>query len=153
MKAFRLRIFVFLSWLGFWLLCSMLIALAAGVTRDVRADQVLGLIRNCTAIWLPAVSCFAAFWFPSNEREKAKIFTVPIERAVGAIALTSCFQFFALLVTAWPLYFVSYQTHGFNLPDGSSLEERMADAIGLITLISPLALAPVIWITRTDVVE
>jgi hypothetical protein len=103
------------------------------------------------AVWLPSLSCLVGFWFTNQPQEaSAKKVKVPPEKATAAILLTGIYLIFVLAMILFPLYWVEYGADVIHLPQGASVEERMADSVKYALLLSPVALAPINWLTGSS---
>jgi len=139
-------------WLGFSLIVTIVVCAAPAIRNRggvpvIDTGLVMPALRSVSGIWLPAVSCLVAFWFPKRERRAALAQSVPKERYIGAILLTLCYLFYATLSVIWVTYVDTYTDLSADLPTGTSFPERLNEAVEYCLLISPLALAPLHWLT------
>jgi hypothetical protein len=51
----------------------------------------------------------------------------------------------------WPIYFASYRGPGFDLRKEDSLIEQIHFAVRAAALLSPVALAPIHYLTSTEI--
>lgn len=150
MTQSRLRVVIFTLWMSGLLLSLLAAALAPVVRSDgsVGSEQIS--LTAIAGVFVPALSCLAGFWFPEKERAKAKEAPLSRDRATIALVLTSGYLLIVLSALLWPLFGVDYVTTGVLEPvKGTSLEERLADAIKLAALLSPLPLAPIHLLTAS----
>jgi hypothetical protein len=152
MTQARLRLHIFSWWLGFWFLTTIAAVLAPVFRRaDGIGDQdVVPSILSISAVWLPPLTCFASFWFPRDNQRNAKRIRINSERTIGALSLTAAYLLTVLVLLLRPLYFASYESDGPVLSQGASLAEGLGSAVSVAALISPLALAPTIWLTGSS---
>jgi hypothetical protein len=152
MAQSRLRLIVFCMWIAFSFVVTAVVCVAP-IVRNRGGKPVLdsGLVipalRSVSGIWLPGVSCLAAFWFPKRERRGAKTRTVPEERYYSAILLTAGYLLASTLAVVWIAWIVRYPDVSPELSEGTSFLERLHDVVSYCLLLSPIALAPVHWLT------
>jgi len=154
MTVTGLRITIASLWAAFWIVTCICVVLAPvlRVDHQIGFEQVTGVLGQISGIWLPPLSCFAAFWFPAGEREAGSRKRVTSERVFGAIALTSIFMLLVLVLLAMPLYFIKYVPNAVgDLDKGQSLTERISEMVKFSLLLSPLVLAPISWLTGSHV--
>jgi hypothetical protein len=137
-------------WCLFWVITSVCVMLAPVLRKDgaIGFEQVTGVLGQISGIWLPPLSCFAAFWFPAAEREANSKRYVGSERVFGAFTLTTIFMLLVLVLLLLPLYFIPYVPNATgDLDKGQSLTERISEMVKFSLLLSPLVLAPISWLT------
>jgi hypothetical protein len=152
----RLRLTIASLWIGFWIVSSIIVIMAPYLRADgaIESTQVLPLLIQIASVWLPCLTCLVAFWFTNqNEKKSSTGGRVSGEKALTSVVLTSVYLLFVLIVILFPLYWVSYPTDTIELPQGASLTERMSDSVKYALLLSPLALAPINWLTGTDFIK
>lgn len=140
-------------WAIFWGITCICVILAPILRTDeaIGYEQVTGVIGQISGVWLPPLSCFAAFWFPTAEREASSNRKVNSEQKFGAIVLTVMFMLLALVLLMIPLYFVKYEPNAYgDLDKGLSLTERISEMVKFSLLLSPLFLAPISWLTSRN---
>lgn len=145
-----LRIRIAGLWAIFWIITCMCVVLAPILRSDnqIGFEQVTGVLGQISGVWLPPLSCFAAFWFPTAERTAASKKHVSAERIFGAIILTTIFMLLVLVLLLVPLYFIKYVPNAVgDLDKGQSLTERISEMVKFSLLLSPLVLAPISWLT------
>lgn len=145
-----LRLRVAGLWVFFWGITCICIILAPVLRSDeaIGFEQVTGVIGQISGIWLPPLSCFAAFWFPTAERADSSKRKVNSEQIYGAIVLTLMFMVLSLALLVIPLYFLKYEPNAYgDLDKGQSLTERISEMVKFSLLLSPLFLAPISWLT------
>jgi len=149
MTQSRLRMMIFGAWLSFWIISTLLLVMSRWWRADgaINADAIMPAILSITGIWLPALSLLAAFWFPPDEQNKSQNVVVSGERTLAAVALTVIYLVFVLFLIVWSTYIVTYDTNVENLPESSSFAARLDQSVKLALLISPIALAPINWLT------
>jgi hypothetical protein len=150
MKQSSLRIALYLSWVISLALAVAVLLLGPMLRRDqaLGYDQVYAAIPSVVGLHMPALSAFAAFWFPQEERIRAKCAQISGEQAFGAISLTGVYLLIALGLLVWPTLLISYQTPSLNLPEAESFAARINDAVKTALMLSPLAMAPAAFMTR-----
>jgi hypothetical protein len=147
-----LRVRIAGLWAFFWVITCMCVVLAPVLRSDneIGFEQVTGVLGQISGVWLPPLSCFAAFWFPTAEREAGKKQYVGSERIFGAIMLTTIFMLLVLVLLLLPLYLIKYVPNAVgDLDKGQSLTERISEMVKFSLLLSPLVLAPISWLTSS----
>jgi hypothetical protein len=149
MSQSKLRVLIFALWILFWLVSTALVLFASSFPQIDRRD-VMPALLSITGIWIPPLSCLASFWFPEQERLKATTKKVTGERAFAALVLSVTYLTFVLIIIAWQ-GFVYNSPSSFDEKSGSFLEQ-IGDAVRLSLVVSPIALAPINWLTggRSD---
>lgn len=149
MSQSRLRIRIFGLWIAFWIFSSLQIIMAPILRSDnaIGDEQVLSAILTVTSVWVPALSCLAAFWFPEKERQVARSRNVSRERMIPAIVLTCVYLAFVLLLIFRSVYLVNYNFGLPELPEGASFAEQLTESVKIALILSPIALAPINWLT------
>ncbi len=150
MTQSRLRLTLYGSWLASLLASAMMLLLAPEIRGDetLGYEQVFSVIPAIVGLHVPALSVFAAYWFPQDERKRAIAAHVTRERAYGAISLTWTYLLIMLCVLAWPALIIRYGTDAIELPEAQSFVSRVNDAVKISLMLSPLALAPSAYVTR-----
>lgn len=149
MTQARLRVRIFILWIGFWIVSTTCLILAPWLRLDmaINKGQIVSAVLSVTGIWIPPLTCLATFWFPQEEHQKAKEAIVSKEKVFAASALTVIYLLFVFVLIAWVVYFVDYYPQADELPAGASFQERLGDSVKVALLVSPLALAPIGWLT------
>jgi magnesium-transporting ATPase (P-type) len=149
MTQARLRISIFTLWVGFWVISTISLALAPWLRLDkaINHGQIIPALLSISGIWIPPLTCLASFWFPLEEQRKARNIVISKDRVYAALVLTITYLIFVLMLIVWVLYFVDYYPQADELPAGASFQERLGDSVIIALLVSPLALAPIGWIT------
>jgi hypothetical protein len=145
-----LRVRIAGLWAIFWVITCICVVLAPVLRSDneIGFEQVTGVLGQISGVWLPPLSCFTAFWFPTAEREAGSKKRVSPERVFGAIMLTTIFMLLVLVLLLIPLYFIKYVPNAVgDLDKGQSLTERVSEMVKFSLLLSPLVLAPISWLT------
>ena len=145
----RLRMVIFGMWMLFWIVSTTLVFLSPWLRPDKAIDpgELGSVLLTLTGIWLPPLSCLASFWFPQSEMKRAQEVQVEKERVWAALLLTGVYLAFVMFLIAWPTYIIDYNTGSVELPEGSSFLERMAESVKIALVVSPIALAPINWLT------
>src|SRR5438046_6863351 len=117
MTQAKLRLILYLGWVGSLLLSVFLLLLGPAVRGDesLGYEQVFAVIPAVIGLHLPALSTFAAFWFPQEERDRASVAKLNRERAFGAISLTYMYLIVVLAVVAWPTLVINYHSASLDL--------------------------------------
>lgn len=149
MRQSRLRTTIFSLWIGFWVISTICLVFAPWLRLDkaINKGQVVSSLLSISGIWIPPLTCLASFWFPQEEQRRAQNTTVTKERVYAAIVLTITYLLFVLLLVVWAVYFVDYYPQADELPVGASFQERLSDSVKIALLVSPLALAPIAWLS------
>ncbi|WP_437765921.1 hypothetical protein WMF27_27285 [Sorangium sp. So ce281] len=131
-------------------LAVVLLLLGPAVRQDqsLGYEQVYAVIPSVIGLHMPALSAFAAFWFPQEERVRAKIAAIDSEQAFGAISLTALYLLVALGLLVWPTFVIDFSSPGVELPEMESFAARINDAVKTSLMLSPLAMAPAAFVTR-----
>jgi hypothetical protein len=141
---------IFILW-SFFLLLTIVAIEAGPIVRHngtIQNSQLSPMLKQVVALFLAPLSCLAGFWFPKEERYKTKQQKIQRERAIVALGLTAGYLIVVFVSLCWPIYVVTYPG-GLELPKGDSLTDRFADAMTLATMLSPLALAPLHFLTSS----
>lgn len=152
MTQARLRLTIFRLWVGFWVVSTAVLMLAPWMRSDqaIGTEQIKPAVLSVTGIWVPVLTCLAAFWFPLDEQRQAQKRTTAREKAAGAIILTVTYLIFVLLLIIWPTYVMPYDFDTKALPEGASFSEQISESVKIALIVSPIALAPVNWLTRSE---
>lgn len=146
-----LRERIFFAWLGGLagsLFCIVLGPVVRG--QDVLGfEQVYAVAPLVAGMFMPALSAYAAFWFPADERRRARERRIEPERARAALALTGFYLGIVVIFLAIPVFFVDYSTASLDLSEEQSFVGRVRSAVGIVLIFSPLAVAPATYLTRT----
>ena len=153
MQQSRLRISIFTLWIGFWVVSTICLLLAPWLRKDqaINTAQIVSALLTISGIWIPALTCLASFWFPQEEQRKAKNYVVSKEKSYAALILTVTYLLFVAILIVWAIYIVDYLPQADELPVGASFQERLGDSVKMALLISPLALAPIGWLTGSRI--
>src|ERR1051326_9360656 len=81
----QLRTTIFCLWLLFWIGSTLLLFLAPTIRNTyvvpiIDRGEIPSAILSISGIWLPALSCLAAFWFPAEERKRSRNVNVPKDK-------------------------------------------------------------------------
>jgi hypothetical protein len=151
MKQDKLRLAIFFLWCAFAVITTALICVAPWTRhRDgvplIDTELVLPAIRAASFVWLPGLTCLAAFWFPKNERRAATQREISKDRVYAALVLTAGFLLYSVLQVAWVTYGVDYANPSNQLPAGTFFLSRMQDVVSDCLKLNSLALAPTHWL-------
>jgi len=131
------------------LVLSILAGMLAPVLRSdgsIGSDQITALLPSIVGVYVPALSCLAGFWFPKDERTSASKRALGKERGVIAVGLTAAYLLIVLLLLFWPVYVEAYPATLTVVP-GTDLMSRVGGNLSIATMLSPLALAPIHYLT------
>jgi hypothetical protein len=150
-KASTLRLAITAMWIAFWAATSIAVIASPKLRADhqILADSVLPLLGQVASVWLPCVSCLVGFWFTNQPSRRNAPNAVSCERALIAVLITASYLIFAFAVLMIPIYWLHYDHDTIAPPLGTTIVERMADSVKYALLVSPLALAPINWLTGT----
>lgn len=148
MNQQKLRIIVLCLWASSLVLGVAMVLAAPLLIRDGSLDaaQVMGLLPGAIGLFLPALSCLAGFWFSTQERKRATTGVVARDRCLAGLVLTCVYLALALAMIAWPIYVASYPLV-LDLAATDQLEARFSAATKVALMLSPLALAPINFLT------
>jgi hypothetical protein len=151
MSQSRLRIIVFCLWLSFWVVSTVLLMTAPWIRNTpvpiIPRGEIRSAILSITGIWVPALSCLASFWFPSEERRKARKVNVTRDKVFAALTLTSLYLVFVLALLIYAIFLIDYNASSAVLAEGTSFLEQIDGSVKLGLVVSPIALAPINWLT------
>src|SRR5689334_9339007 len=99
MKHSTLRMTLFLTWLTSWLLANSLLIAAPALRKTstihvIATEEIGPALLSISTIWLPPLSCFCGFWFPSSERQRGRDARVGTAKAVVAFTITGFYLSF-----------------------------------------------------------
>ncbi len=150
MDQTRLRLLLFGFWIFFWMIaCVILVASAFRRDEAISIGQAMAGIMTVSGVWIPPLTCFAVYWFPRESPEDAQASHVARERAIGAIVLTIVYL---LLVDAFVFsaaFISDFPTDHAELLSSESFEELLSQVVKIGLLVSPVALAPTAWVTKS----
>jgi hypothetical protein len=148
MTRSKIRLVLVSEWLAFWALTTVVAALAPLLRSDhaIGSEQLMTILLSVSAIWIPPITLFVSFWFPSGLSTIEAPLRIDRERAIAALALNTVYLLLVLFLTVWALYLASYHSVTPELQEGESLLERLGALVRYALLASPLALAPIRWI-------
>jgi hypothetical protein len=142
----RLIIYIFGLWISFWIITTVILVLSPWVRTDIARTDILPAIFSVTGIWIPPLTCLAAFWFPQNEQRVAKLKEVTSDRVYAAIGITAVYLIFVLVLICWSVYFIE-ANHESPDPGTITLLGQLDQSIKIALVVSPIALAPINWLT------
>jgi uncharacterized membrane protein len=155
-----LRLKILYMWGGACLISIVLVLLAPlRPDEQIGDEQILDIVFSIVAIWLPALSCLTAFWFPTIKKEKLTNRVVAKEQATAALIITLGYMIVVVMLVIYPLFIVDYSSISLEPQAGKTLSEQIARTVKIALLLSPIALAPINWLTggsehaEKDIVE
>ena len=148
MNQSGLRLKILYMW-GSACVISILLVLLAPLRLDeqIGYEQTLDIVFSIVAIWLPALSCLTAFWFPTIKKAEYISRMVSKEQATAALIITLGYMIVVIVLIIYPLFIVDYQSIALEPQAGESLSEQIARTVKIALLLSPIALAPINWLT------
>lgn len=148
MTRTRVRLIILCEWLGFWLLTTVIAACAPLIRKDgaIGGEQLMPALLSISSIWVPPVTLFVSFWFPTGDAAARRGRSVGAERALVAIALNTVYMLLITFLTVWTMYLAEYDFDADVLPEGASFLERLGAMVRYALLLSPLALVPIRWL-------
>jgi len=155
MKQADLRLHIFRLWVLFWIISTIVLILGPWARPDkaINTGQIMPALLSISGIWIPPLTCFATFWFPREEQNASRNIVVTKDRVYAGLTFTVTYMLFVLIVIVWAIYVVDYLPQSDELPVGASFQERLGDSVKMALLVSPLALAPIGWLTGSHVKE
>jgi hypothetical protein len=149
MKLADLRINIFRLWIAFWILSTLGLVVSPWARTDkaIGAEQILSALLSISGIWIPPLTCLATFWFPQEEQQTARNTKATRDRVYGALTFTITYLLFVLGMVLWVIYIVDYYPESDELPVGASFQNRLDYVLKIALITSPLALAPIGWLT------
>jgi hypothetical protein len=151
MKQSKLRLLIFSGWVASWFFACILVGAAPWIRNGIDSQDVPDAIFLLTGVWMPIFGCLGTFWFGDPVvRKTSKNATVPMERAVGALAFTSVYLSMLLIFIAYETYGIDPNRPEFSaviLPKGFAFFDRITACVKWAALTSTLGTAPVIWLT------
>lgn len=146
MTQARLRVNIFILWVCFWVISTGVVLIAPFIRIDVERVDILPAIFSISGVWIPPLSCLAAFWFPQEEQTKARAILVSKERTWAALGITFTYLGFVLLLIVHSTYFVESNTESSD-PGNVTLLGQLSESVKIALAVSPIALAPINWLT------
>ena len=148
MNQSGLRLKILYMWGGSCAVSIILVLLAPfRPDEQIGYDQSLGIVFSIVAIWLPALSCLTAFWFPTISKKKITDIVVAKEQAIAALVITMGYMIVVIMLIVYPLFIVDYSSLHFDPQPGETLSDQIAKTVKIALLLSPIALAPINWLT------
>lgn len=144
----NLRITVFIMWIVFATILSLIPCGLFLRPRIADSNMVFELIKLLAGLWIPALSCFSAFWFSEgNERGAQK--TAPTQgQKIGSYALTFLYFGICILVISITLFVDPYDFDPVTKePLGRLIDQQLASVVSWLQLLSPVLLAPLALLT------
>jgi hypothetical protein len=152
MTQLQLRRILFFVWAGSYCIAVALMIFTPVIRGDMKIadDQTMKGVLSITGFWLPPLTCFCAFWFPKQERNRARSRRVTKDQVAAGITLTAAYVLM-ILACLWRVCitagYVTQTPEGLSLPPGAEFEERLADLVRYGLLLSPIAIAPTAWLS------
>jgi hypothetical protein len=144
----KLRINIFVLWIVF---SSLLMLLPCGLLLRQRladAGIIFEIMKLLAGLWLPALSCFSAFWFSEGNERGAEDVSPTDGQRIGSFALTFLYFMICILVVSLTLFVQKYDYDPVtNEPLGALLDQSTASVVSWIQLLSPVLLAPLGYLT------
>jgi hypothetical protein len=137
---------IFGMWAAFWGVSTLIMILSPWIREDIERADILPSLLGISTIWIPPLSCLAAFWFPQAEQEKAKSIRPSKDKIYGAFGITTIYLLFVLGLIVYST-FVVQSTTGSADPRDITLLGQINQTIKLALVTSPVALAPINWLT------
>jgi hypothetical protein len=132
----KLRIRVFISWLIFAVILSLLpvvLYIKEHANNRIYLDTMTEAIKMLAGLWLPALSCFSAFWFSETNNMLAHEIAPTTGQKIGTYSLIMLYYFLCIIFISVTLF------AQFSVQFIKSL----ASMISTIQLFSPALLAPI----------
>jgi hypothetical protein len=146
MNQSKLRIIIFSLWVAFWIISSVVMIVSPYIRKDIETADIIPAIYNISGIWIPALSLLAAFWFSQKVLTRAKNKLVPKEKIFGALSVTCVYLLFVLGLILYSTFAVVSNVQTPN-PEDINLLSQIGQSVKLSLLASPIALAPINWLT------
>lgn len=146
MTQARLRLSVFGLWVTFWIVSTVVMFVSPWLRHDIERADILPAVFAIAAIWIPPLSCLAAFWFPRETQAKAGRTRASKDKIAGALAITATYLLFVLGLIVYSTFFVRANLETEN-PGSITLLGQLNESIKIALLVSPVALAPINWLT------
>jgi hypothetical protein len=110
--------------------------------------MVFDLIKLLAGLWLPALSCFSAFWFTEGNERGARDTAPDQGQKIGSFALTFLYFTICILVVSLTLFIQRYDFDPTtNEPIGPLVDQQLASVVSWLLLLSPVLLAPIGFLT------
>ena len=142
-----LRLKVFVLWMIFAIALTVTPLILFAYPRRATADTIIELVKQMPGLWLPAIACFASYWFSHANRSRASNAKVTRSEVAGCYGLTILYYFICFLAIGLILLVQNDPAPGTNDLVGGTLIERMAGQVAWVQLISPILLLPLGYIT------
>jgi hypothetical protein len=146
MTQTQLRLRIFILWISFWIVSSLVLLLSPLFRHDIETADLLPAVLTISGIWIPAVSCLAGFWFPQRGLTQPKSVRVSKERSSAAAGVTLIYLVFVMGLLIYSIYFVRANVESAE-PSNLTLLSQLSESVKIALLISPIALAPISWLT------
>lgn len=146
MTQARLRMTILSLWIAFWIISTIALILSPWMREDIARTEILPAIFSISGIWIPPLTCLAAFWFPQEEQKVAKLVSATRERIYAAIGLTVSYLTFVLVLIVWSVYLIESNQKTLD-PGRVTLLGQIDESVRIALLVSPIALGPINWLT------
>lgn len=133
-------------WVGFWCISTLIMVLSPLIREDIERADILPSLLSISVIWVPPLSCLAAFWFPQAEQKRAKSIKPSRDKVYAAFGITAIYLLFVLGLIVYSTFVIQSNTASAD-PGDMTLLAQINQASKLALIISPVALAPINWLT------
>jgi hypothetical protein len=140
-KLEDLRILLFVSWLIFGIGLCLFVLVKVSMAGPESAAGLAPMMKYSFSLWLPALACFASFWFKENKADGGRAEASAGQR-IGAIGLT--YGYF-LIAAVWLAAILLAPPRGDTI-----LPTLYGDTVAMLLILSPVMLAPVAWLTGSQ---
>lgn len=146
MTQARLRTYIFGLWLSFWAITTVVLMLSPFIRADIDRGDIVPAIFSISGIWIPPLTCLAVFWFPHEEQRVAKVVPINKERVQAALGITVIYLIFVLTLIIWAVFFIEANVESPD-PGKVTLLGQLDQSVKIALVVSPIALAPINWLT------
>src|SRR5260370_26828633 len=136
MTQARLRTTVFGLWVAFWIVSTALMLVSPWVRHDIERADIVPAVSSISAIWVPPLSCLAAFWFPQDIQARARRVRATRDKIFGALGITTTYLLFVLGLIIYSTFFVHANTEAEN-PGNITLLGQIGESVKIALLVSP----------------
>lgn len=146
MTQARLRMSIFGMWATFWGISTLVMIFAPWIRDDIEKADIIPSIYSISVIWIPPLSCLVAFWFPQSEQKRAKLIRPSKDKVYGAFGITTIYLLFVLGLIVYSTFVIQANTETAD-PGEITLLDQINQSVKLALVVSPVALAPINWLT------